>query len=335
MAGPTAGLTSENAGRGRRVLRRLLRPRIILPGAVSLAIVGGLLAFADVGKLADLIAGVQPGYLGVAVLFMLAYNAVRAGQWFYLLDHLGIGAPRRDEALAYVGGALTKYLPGGSYFQNYLLYETTGIDPALSSVATTLIVLTEPVVALVFVFLIGVDDWDWLRWLIGIGLPLALLFAAGVYLVIESPRQPGWLTERRLYLVLADELVRFRDGLARMAHPSILATQAAFTAVFVLLEGAGLYMVALALRIGNLSVTSALAAYCFSVAVALVVPIFTDLGTLEAGGVAALIATGVTRHGAVGVMVLDRALIIAVAMVIAGIAGLAFRDLLRSAIVAR
>jgi len=315
-------------GRGRRLLRWLLRPRIIVPGVVSLAIIGGLLAFANVGKLADLIAGVRPGYLAIAVLFMLAYNAVRSGQWFYLLDKLGIVAPRRDEALAYVGGALTKYLPGGSYFQNYLLYETTGVDPALSSVATTLIVLTEPVIALLFLFALGVDHWVWLRWLIGIGLPLALLFAAGLYLLIESERQSRWLTGLRLYRLLADELVRFRDGLARMAHAGILLTQAVFSLVFVTLEGIALYLVALALRVDRLSLTAALAAYCFSVAVALVVPIFTDLGTLEAGGVAALIAMGVSRHGAVGIMVLDRALIIAVAMVLAGIFGVVWRDLL-------
>jgi glycosyltransferase 2 family protein len=325
----------DRRGRGARIVKRLLRPRIILPGVISLAIIGALLAFADVAKLADLIAGVQPGYLAAAVLLMLAYNAVRSAQWFYLLDHLGIVAPRREEALAYIGGALTKYLPGGSYFQNYLLYETSGVDPALSSVATTLIVFTEPVVALIFVLLIGVDDWVWLRWLIAIGLPLALLFAAGVYRLIESPAQPRWLTERHLYRVLADELVRFRDGLARMAHPSILATQAALAAVFVVLEGAALYMVALALHVDKLTVSSALAAYCFSVAVALVIPIFTDLGTLEAGGVAALIAMGVSRHGAVGVMVLDRALVIAVAIVLAVTFGLAWRDLLRPALAAR
>lgn len=323
-------MVTEPTGRARwrRILRRLLRPRIIVPGVVSLAIIGGLLAFANVGKLADLIAGVRPGYLAIAVLFMLGYNAVRSAQWFYLLDKLEIVAPRRDEALAYIGGALAKYLPGGSYFQNYLLYETSGVDPAVSSVATTLIVLTEPVIALLYLFALGVDQWMWLRWLIGIGLPLALLFAAGVFLLIESERQPRWLTNRRLYQVMADELVRFRDGLARMAHPGILFTQSLFSLVFVAFEGFALYLVALALRINGLSVTAALAAYCFSVAVALVVPIFTDLGTLEAGGVAALIAMGVTRHGAVGIMVIDRALIIAVAMALALTFGFAWRDLL-------
>jgi uncharacterized membrane protein YbhN (UPF0104 family) len=104
------------------------------------------------------------------------------------------------------------------------------------------------------------------------------------------------------------------------------------SAALVLLEGLALYMVARALRIDSLSITAALAAYYFSIGVALIVPIFTNLGTLEAGGVAALIALGVSREGAVAVMVLDRALIIALAIVLAVVTSLAFRDLLGRAL---
>jgi uncharacterized membrane protein YbhN (UPF0104 family) len=102
----------------------------------------------------------------------------------------------------------------------------------------------------------------------------------------------------------------------------------ALSAVLVLLEGLALYMVARALRIDGLPITASLAAYYFSIGVALLVPIFTNLGTLEAGGVAALITLGVSREGAVAIMVLDRAIIIALAIVLAVIAGLAFRELL-------
>lgn len=142
-------------------------------------------------------------------------------------------------------------------------------------------------------------------------------------------------TERspiRLYAALADQVIRFRDGLERIARPRILATTTGLTAALVLLEGLALYMVARSLRIDGLSVTGALAAYYFSIGVALMIPIFTNLGTLEAGGVAALITLGVNREGAVAVMVLDRALIIAVAFVLAVIFGLAFRDLVRRAV---
>jgi hypothetical protein len=48
--------------------------------------------------------------------------------------------------------------------------------------------------------------------------------------------------------------------------------------------------------------------------------------------VAALIALDVSREGAVATFVLDRALIIAMAIVLAGISAVAFRDLLGRAL---
>jgi uncharacterized membrane protein YbhN (UPF0104 family) len=274
----------------------------------------------------------RPAFLLVAVISISAYLAVQGAAWMYLLDRLGVRATERETLLAYAVGNIARYLPGGAYFMNYLLYETSGVDPAVSSVATTLIVLLEPAIALFFLFLIGVDRWVWLRWLIGIGLPLALLFAAGLYLFIESPSLPNWLTDRRLFRQLADEVVRFREGLAKMADLQLLATAAALSAGFVLLEGVGLFLVARALRLDGLTLTAAMAAYYFSIGVALIVPIFTNLGTLEAGGVAALIALGVSREGAVAAMVLDRALIIAIAIVLAVAFGVADQDLLRRAL---
>lgn len=311
---------------------RLFRPRVLISLVVSVALIAGLLAFADLGKLGGLLAALDPSALLLAVLLIVAYNGVQLAQWIYLLDHLGIEAPRRDEILAFAGSNLTKYLPGGAYFQNYLLYETSGVDPALSTVATILMVLLEPLVALIYLLILGIDDWTWLRWLLAIGLPLALLFAAGLYLFIEHPVLPRWLTRNRLYISLADGVVRFRDGLARLAEARILSATLAMTAAFVLLEGLALYMVARSLHIESLSIPGALAAYYFSIGVALVVPIFTNLGTLEAGGVAALLALGVSREGAVAAFVLDRALIIAIAILLALVVGFVFRDLLGRAL---
>ncbi len=299
---------------------------------VSVALIAGLLAFSDFSKLQRVINHLQPAYLLAAGVFVLAYDSVQLLQWMYLLDQLGLRVAEPDAVLAWAGGNLTKYLPGGSYFQNYMLYETSKVDPAISSVATTLIVLLEPALALFFLLIIGIDGWTWLRWLIGIGLPLALLFAAGLYFFIESPNLPGWITRRALFKRLSDEVVRFRDGLERVAHPGVLVTAAILGALYVLLEGLALYLVGRVLHLETLTVTSALAAYYLSIAVALVVPIFTNLGTLEAGGVAGLIALGISRQGAVAAMVIDRGLIIAIAIILALIAGAVFREPLRRAL---
>lgn len=303
-----------------------MRPRVVISVIVSLAIIGALLAFSDFGKLQHVIGRVQGAYLLAAVVFILAYNAVQLLQWMYLLDQLRLNPPEQDSVLAFVFGNLAKYLPGGSYFQNYMLYETSRVDPAISSVATTLAVLLEPAVALLYLFIIGIDGWGWLRWLIGITLPLALLFAAGLYLFIESPRLPDRLIRNRLFRALSDQVIRFRAGLERIAHPGVLATAAILSAFLVLLEGLALYLVARGLHVDTLSVTAALAAYYFSIAFALIIPIFTNLGTLEAGGVGALLVLGVSRPQAVAVMVIDRGLIIGLAVVLALITGVAFRQ---------
>lgn len=310
---------------GRRLVRRLLRPQLVISVIVSLAILAALFAFIDLPKFANLIGGLQPADLATAILLILGYMAVQGLLWLYLLDRLELVAPAGERVLAFIGANLTRYLPGGFYFQNYLLYETSGVDPAVSSVATTLIVLMEPAIALLYLFVLGIDNWTWLRWLIGIGLPVALLFALGLYLVIESPVLPGWLTRLSFYRRLADEVVQFRAGLARTVQPEILGLTAALTALYVLLEGLALYMVGRSLHLESLLVTSALAAYYFSLGVALIVPIFTNLGTLEAGGVGALIALGVSREGAVAMMVLDRALIIGLAVSLGLVASVLFR----------
>lgn len=291
-----------------------------------------MLAFADVRRFGLVLAGARPLDLAFAVLAIVAYLAVQAAAWFYLLEQLGIDRPARERLLAYLLGNVARYLPGGAYFMNYLLYETSSVDPAISSVATTLIVLLEPAIALVILFVIGIDDWNWLRWLIGIGLPLALLFAAGLYLFIESPRIPDWVASHRLVRQLAGEVIRFREGLSRMANARVLATAAGLSAGFVLLEGLSLFLVARALRLDAVSIPVALATYYFSLGVALIVPIFTNLGTLEAGGVGALITIGVSREGAVAAMVLNRGLIIAIAIVLGAAVALAEPDLVRRAL---
>jgi hypothetical protein len=50
----------ETPRRGRHLLSGLLRPRVFISTVVSIAIIAGLLAFADLGKLANVISGLRP-----------------------------------------------------------------------------------------------------------------------------------------------------------------------------------------------------------------------------------------------------------------------------------
>jgi hypothetical protein len=314
---------------------KLLRPRVIIPVVVSVALIAGLLSFANAPRVVGLIVRLDPLYLGIFFGLMVAYQAVRCLQWLYLLHHLKVRVPLRSQIFSYLGGALAKYLPVGSYFQNYLLYETREVDPAVTSAATTLIVLTEPAASMVMVFVIGIDGWGWLRWLIGIGLPLGVAFGVGLYKWLDRHGVPRWIKRRPRLKRVADGLERFLEGVGRVAHGRLLLVQGLVAGCYVAIGGIGLYVVELMLRQHGVSVFSAMAAYGFSLTAALVVPVFTDIGTLEVSGVAALISEGASRHAAVAMMVFDRVLIIATSFIFFAAASIAWRDLLSRALGSR
>jgi hypothetical protein len=313
-------------------VKKLLRPRVIIPVVVSVALIAGLLSFANAPRVVGLIAGLDPLYLGIFFGLMVVYQAVRCLQWLYLLHHLKVRAPLRSQVFSYLGGALAKYLPVGSYFQNYLLYETREVDPAVTSAATTLIVLTEPAASMIMVFVIGVDGWGWLRWLIGIGLPLGFAFGVGLYKWLERHGVPRWIQRRPRMKRLADALDRFLEAVGRVAQARLLVVQGLLAGCYVAIGGLGLYVVELMLRQHGVSVFSAMSAYGFSLTAALVVPVFTDIGTLEVSGVAALIAEGAGKHVAAAMMIFDRVLIIAASFILFAAASLAWRDLVAKAL---
>jgi hypothetical protein len=313
-------------------MTKLLRPRVIIPVVVSVALIAGLFSFANAPRVVGLIVRLDPLYLGSFFGLMVFYQAVRCLQWLYLLNHLEVRVPLRSQIFSYLGGALAKYLPVGSYFQNYLLYETRQVDPAVTSAATTLIVLTEPAASMIMVFIIGIDGWGWLRWLIGIGLPLGTGFGVGLFKWLDRYGVPRWIKRRPRLKGLAEVMDRFLEGVGRVAHARLLVVQGLLAGCYVAIGGIGLYVVELMLRQRGVSVFSAMAAYGFSLTAALVVPVFTDIGTLEVSGVAALISEGAGKHVAVGMMIFDRVLIIASSFVFFAVASLAWRDLVARAL---
>ena len=102
-------------------MRRLFSPRIILPLLVGVLIIVVLLGAADVGRVLQVVQGFHPLYLLLLFALALAYEAVRAVQWFLLLRVLDRQEPWRVALMSYLGGELAKSLPGGQYVQTYLL----------------------------------------------------------------------------------------------------------------------------------------------------------------------------------------------------------------------
>lgn len=317
----------------RVVLRWLLRPAVLIPLILSAGLLVVLFTLADVRKVAAIVEDFDPRFLLVFALLMAAYFAIRAAQWHFLLRRLGIHAPLRSQVFAYALGELTKSLPIGNYFQNYLLRQSQGTAFSVSSVATTLILVTEVVVALAGVVVLGLGPWTgWLRPLILLGGVGVIALALLLYALRNVVRLPGTLAQRKGIAALLTELRRSREGLRALLRPGVLLVDVLLSAAYLTVAGVGLYCIVRGAGLGQLSLAQALAVYFFSLAIGLLVPIPVDIGLIELSGAGALTALAVGRSAALSVMLLNRVLSVAMTGALGiGVALLLHREVARLA----
>ncbi len=299
-------------------MKRLLRPTIVIPVVLGAALVIVFLTIADVRKVFALALGFQRAYLLYFFLLMLVYTLVRGVQWHYLLDRLDIRAPVRSRVFAFAVGEITKGLPVGNYFQNYLLQLSQGTNFARSAVATTLILATEVAVSLAALLALGLGDWSgWLRPSILIGVAAFVLLCLLINLLRGAARLPVWFTGARPAQRFLAELEHYRGGVRALARPRVLAVETFLCAIYLLTAAVGLYVVARGLGVTSLSLWQAAAVYFFSLAVGLILPLPVDFGVIEVSGIGALIIFGMGDSAAVAIMLLNRVFSTASAVVIA------------------
>ncbi len=301
-------------------MTRFLRPAVALPALLGAVLLAALLTVGNVARVGALLRTFHPGYLLAILLVLMAYEAVQCAQWHVLLGALGIRAPLRAQAFAYLVGEPTRVLPIGNFIENYLLLRATGTDFGLSSAATLLSVLLEVAVSLLGLVVLGLGPWAWLRPLIIIGLGVFLFAAWAVTRRHGTGHVPTRLTRltrhRRAQAALA-EMREFRRGAAVLLHPGVLARGGVLGALYLLLGGSALYLVVRGLGGATVSWPQVLAVSFFSLAFALILPLPIDMGVTETGGVAAFLVLGVNPSVAVGAMLLLRALSVGVVLALA------------------
>jgi uncharacterized membrane protein YbhN (UPF0104 family) len=272
----------------------------------GLVFLGVLLGSADVGRVLRVVSGFHPRF----VLFLLAltglYQALRAVQWFLLLRVLDRQAPGRVALMAYMGGEVAKALPGGQYFQTYLLRQAQGVPMARSAAATTLILWLEVVVSLLVVLVLGVGAWPWLR-------PACLLLLGGLALLVLALRHRPLTTAaarlaRRHPQVQAAWVESFATSAQTLLRPQVLLPATGLCSGYLLCGALKLWAIAAALGVPGIGLPQALVSYMFALGVGLVIPIPLDLGLTEVGGIAVLMAFGASAADALAIMLTQRVL---------------------------
>lgn len=313
-------------------MKKLLRPKVIIPAVLSVAILAGLLAFADIKKIIALVTRFPLGNLLWFMALMVLYEVVRGAQWHLLLKALKIKAPLRSQVFAFVMSEFSRNLPVGSFFQNYVLEQSTGADFGRTSAATTLILVSEIAVCVAGVIVLGVGAWSgWLRPALIAAIVLLVLLGWLYAHLHRSAQLPGWISEHKWVRQAREGLGRFREGAADLLHPRIVIVQALLGAAYLAIAGVGLYLVATGLdpHDGAITLPRALSVYCFTLASAVLLPI------PEAGGAGAWLAWGVSRNVAIGAMLLNRVLSVLSALIIAAIVTALLPGELRAALQAR
>ena len=314
-------------------MKKLLHPKVVIPVILSFAVLAGLLFFGNIEQVIRLMEGFAHLYLLWFIILMVVYEVVRGVQWHYLLQSMDIRVPLRAQIFAYAVGEVTKSVPVGNYFQNYVLQEAEGTDFARSSAATTFIILIEVFVSLMGVAIIGLGAWSsWLRPVILIGLPVFGFIAWAAHAWHVHPRTPPWVKEHKSLLQALDAFKKFRAGAAALFRPHVVGIAVLLGAIYVIVGASALYLVVRGLGIGGVSLWQVWAVYFFSLAFSLIVPLPMDIGATEISGVGAFLAVAMSKSNAVGAMLVNRALSLGSAIVIALIIMMILHDQFRAAL---
>lgn len=108
----------------------LIRMRILLL-FLSFSLLGALLFFSDVGKVAIVISGANTYCIFAAFLLSLLLMVARTIRWKILLERISVGIPFPGLFTSYMSGMLVSNLtPGkiGEPFKSYVLKKTRGIS---------------------------------------------------------------------------------------------------------------------------------------------------------------------------------------------------------------
>lgn len=303
-----------------RAPRWIVRPAVIIPLVLTIGVLAAFFSLADIGKVAATIAGFRLPYLLAFVLLMVLYQGLRAAQWHLFLRRLGVRLSLRSQMLAYAMGEAAKLLPVGNYFQNYVLKSSGGPRFGRSAAATTLIIWEEVAICLIALEILGLGSWTgWIRIAIPVGLLIVTVLAWAFIRVTARSDRPAWIQHNRLLHRLASEYDTFAQGAGDLLTPRTVAATLTYSALYLVVAGLGLYVLALALGITGVSVRDVLAVYFFSLAVGLIIPLPVDLGAIELGGLGAFVAIGVGRDLGLSAMIVNRVLSIGASLLIAGL----------------
>lgn len=280
--------------KARRVLHLLLSPKLLLPVLLTGALLAVALKLGNVGSVLARVQALPIWIMALALTAGVVYLALKFLQFYHLLVNLGLHPDWRRLVLAFCVGELAVTLPFGVFAQNWVLSATGKADFGRSSAATVIMILTETLVVLLFLAVVGIPGWPELR-------PLALVFAVGLLVVVfgmlrfgHVARHIGNRVKHPALRRLLAELIRLIEGLEKLSSLQLLALNLLIAGAYLGALAFAFLVVGHGVGVHHLSFLTAATIYAFSLAVVLLCGgLFSQIGTIEVLGMGAAQAWGI------------------------------------------
>lgn len=290
------------------ILKKLLTPQVIVPALLSIALLVILLNIADASRVAFQIAREVPRAVLPVFFLTLFYLIVKGVQWGFYLRLLGIRPGWRKLLVPFVAGELGGSLPLGMYMENYLLKGMGGVAIGRSFAATTWMLITELVLCLLALLLVGIPGWPWLRPLAG-GMLVGMVLFGWVLFKLRVVRRWLWQWQPRWRWLqsLVKGAREFLEGGSQLFSWRTFVCGVPLTATYLGAYAASLYSIGKG-AVPTFTGQEAVAAFAFSTVVVLVASVLPNLGATETAGLVVLLQFGVHEDHAVSILLTMRVL---------------------------
>lgn len=274
--------------------RALLRPQVLLPVLLAVALLAFAFSLGDVHKVMQRVGALSPRTLGLALAAAACYLACKALQLRLMLTQIDVRIPARPFWLAYAVGELTVTLPLGLFSQNWVLSAARRVHIGRSSAATVMMLLAEIAATFLFLAVAGIPGWPDVHWIAVAILALFALLLAGAVLFGERAH-PHLARLPRVWMrrAAATGLEMLR-GLRRLSTPVMLAIAIVLAAVYLGALTYAFWIVGRGMDAHHLDYLTAATIYLFSLAIILIgAGLFSQIGTVELLGMLAARAWGI------------------------------------------
>lgn len=304
MGGGVIASGREGAARS---VKRLLSPKVLIPTILSFALFSFLIGLSGRKELLSALA-LSPARAGMVTGLVFAYFAFKGLAWFLFLRRLDIKASPPEIAFCFSGGEVAKNLPGGVFFQNYLLNRIMGAHFAYTAGASLALMGLEGVVTYVVLLCLGLPHLPWLRGILGLlaGVGLGVLAASWWWALPHRMIQWGRTHRHARIQAAAGHLDHFVLALKTLSALHLITPGILLVAGFLASQALMLYVIAAQLPIAAIGILPSIDVLAFSIFLPLVFPFPIQFGFTELSGVAAMMFFGAGRKEAIAAMIAYR-----------------------------